>query len=222
MQGEPAETWRMRYAQAAVEQDPPTTVRLQEQMRASNGPEAQFRELAKVVDGRVSPDRTRNTITRLLLALTGIVVIGAIFIGIKDYVKQQQEAKPRASTSTPSIDHSNAKTVPKKTTSVKTRRARTSATDADAPGTTLTLPVADYADYMEKPVISEEFAKAGAKAKAAHDEVQAAKDQNNRVCHYPPPLPNGTKTADVDAAYYYNWSREYCEFVGVGAEDRRH
>jgi hypothetical protein len=176
-------------------------------------------ELAKIVDGRFSPDRTRNTITRLLLALIGIVVIGAIFIGIKGYVQQQQEAKPPASTSTPGIDHSTPKTVPKKTTSVKTRRARTSATDADAPGTTIPLPVADY---MEKTVTSDEFAKAGAKARAAHDEVEAAKDQNNRICHYPPPLPNGTKPGDVDAVYYYNWSREYCEFVGVEAEDRRH
>jgi hypothetical protein len=74
---------------------------------------------------------------------------------------------------------------------------------------------------MEKPVISDEFAKAGGNAKAAHDEVEAAKDQTNRVCHYPPPLPNGTKPADVDAAYYYNWAREYCEFVAVEVEGRR-
>ena len=45
MQGEPAETWRMRYAQAAVEQDPPARVGLREQMGTPNGPEAQFREL---------------------------------------------------------------------------------------------------------------------------------------------------------------------------------
>jgi hypothetical protein len=72
---------------------------------------------------------------------------------------------------------------------------------------------------METPVIREEFAKDGAKAKAAHDEVGAAKDQNNRVCHYPHRC---LMELSLDAVYYYNWSRESCEFVGVEAEDRRH
>ena len=139
-----------------------------------------------------------NAMPRLLLALTGIVAIGVISIGIKDYVKHQKEAQPPASTHSPTVLHSNAITDPKKATSAKTGRARMPASEANAPATAEAA-----ADDMEKPLISEEFAKAGAKVKADGDEVEAAKDRNNRVCYYPPPLPNGTKPADGGWASYY-------------------
>ena len=146
---------------------------------------------------------------RLLLALTGIVAVGAISLGIKDYLKQQKEPKPSASTSTPTP--STAITVPNMTTSAQTRQARMS---ANAPATAQAA-----ADDMELPLNSEEIADTvRERRKAAHDEVEAAMDRNNRVDNstWPTlspvqclPLPNGTKLRDVDAAYYKNWAREY-------------
>ena len=183
---------------------------------------------------------------RLLLALAVIVAIGAVSLGIRDYVRKKKEAEPPTSTSTPTGVHSNALTVPTKTTAANTRRSRMSATEADTSATA--LPVADD---MEKPLSSEEFAKAGGKAinaidnapnnvraRAAHDELAAAMGRKNRVCDelntitasetarpvvalQSLPLPNLTKPGDVDAAYYQNWAREYCEFIGVEVEHRR-
>jgi hypothetical protein len=150
---------------------------------------------------------------RLLLALAGIVVFGVIALGIKDYVKQHKEGKPSASTRTPSVVHSNVISDPRKTTSAKTGRARMSLSEATAP------PTQAAADQTETPLMRREFAKAGANAKAAHDEVDPVNDGNNRVCYYPPPLPNGTKPADVDAVYYYNWAREYCDVAVQGRHE---
>jgi hypothetical protein len=153
---------------------------------------------------------------RLLVALIGIAVIGVMCIGIRDYVKQQKDAKPSASTRTPTVVHSNRMIDPKKDTSAKTGRARMSASKANDPTTQLAV----AADETEEPQDGDQFVKAGAKPTAAHDEIEAAKDRNNQACYYPPPLPNATKPADVDALYYYNWAREYCEFVGVEPERR--
>ena len=146
---------------------------------------------------------------RLLLALTVITAIGAISLGIKDYVQQHKEAKPPASTSSPTDVHSNAITAQKKTTSAKTRNTRMSATEANA-----ATPQAAAAD-TELAVISEDDT-VRERPKAAHDEVEAAMDRNNRVRNTARPaaaaclpLPNWTKLTDVDAAYYKNWAREY-------------
>ena len=149
---------------------------------------------------------------RLLVAITGIVVALSIYIGITDYLKPQKESKHPASGSTPSTIDSKAISVVRNSTSAKTRRARMSATEANAPAT-----AQDAADDMEKPLISEEFAKAGAKkvvidsvsntlrAQGAHDEVEAAALSPAQCV----PLPNGTKPENVDAAYYKNWAKGY-------------
>src|SRR5215471_7359409 len=97
---------------------------------------------------------------RLLVALTGIVVALAIYVGINDYLKPQKQAKPPASTGTLTVNDSHAISVPKRITSAKTRRVRMSGTEANAPATAQT-----GADDTEKPLISEEFAKAGATGK---------------------------------------------------------
>jgi type IV secretory pathway VirB10-like protein len=151
-----------------------------------------------------------ETLPRPLVALTIIVTIVAISLGIKDYVERQKKAEPPASTSTPTETHSNARTRPRKTTSANAIPARMSATEANAPAT-----AEGAADDIERPVISDQ-------SQAAHDEeVEAPMDRNGRVRNeldttaVPAssaclPLPNLTKPGDVDTAYYENWAREYC------------
>jgi len=166
-----------------------------------------------------------ETMPRSLLALTGIVALIAISVGIKDYVQQPKQAKPPTNMSTPTAVQSNAE--PKKTTSAKTRHSRMSAREANAHA-----PAQTAADNMEKPLTSEEFADSGAaivvignapNTVGAPDKGEAALDRNNRVSNElntrisrsavsaPQclPLPNLIKSGDVDASYYRNWAREY-------------
>ena len=145
-------------------------------------------------------------VPRSLLVLTGIVVLVAVYVGIRDHVK----ADARTSTSTTAGIASKATAVPKKTTSAKTRQARRSATEADA---TTTAP-----DDAGERRSGGESAKAGAEAIAdttpntvgtppAYDQVEAL-PRTHCV-----PLPNETKPGDVDVAYYQNWASEYgCRF----------
>jgi len=146
---------------------------------------------------------------RLLVTLTGIVVALAIYFGINDYLKPQKESKHPASASTPSTIDSKAISVVRNSTSANTRRARISATEANAPAM-----AQDAADDMEKPLISEEFAKAGVK-KVVIDSVsntlraQGAHEAAALSTAQCVPLPNGTKSENVDAAYYKNWAKEY-------------
>ena len=147
---------------------------------------------------------------RPLIALTAVVVVMAIFVGIKDYV-QGDQAKPLAST--PTAVQSNALSLPRKTTSAKTKPTRISAAELNVP-TTATA----------KTTVENDNAPKTLGAQAAHDEVEPAMDRNNRVRNEldsnialsPPdclPLPNGTKLEDVDAPYYKNWAKEYsCQF----------
>jgi len=157
-----------------------------------------------------------ETLSRPLVALTVIVTVVAISLGIKDYVEQHKKAEPSASTSTPTEVRSNARTRSRKTTSAKAMRARTSATEASAPAA-----AQGAADDMEKALISQESAKPGAKATVVMDNgqntvgAQAAHDDGNELdtitaCGAQSLLPNLTKPGDVDAAYYENWAREYC------------
>jgi hypothetical protein len=145
---------------------------------------------------------------RSISALAAVIAVVAIFVGIKDYIEQQKE-KPAASTSTRMVVASKTITVPKNTTSAKTGRSRMSANKAVAPATAQA-----GADNMEKPLISEEFAKASAepgadnntiRAQTAHDKVEAATLSTAQCL----PLPNGTKPGNVDEGYYKNWAREY-------------
>jgi hypothetical protein len=170
---------------------------------------------------------------RLLLALTLLVAAIVFFFGIKDYF-QQKNPKPVTSPSTPDVVVPNTVDVQKKTTSLKTRRARISATEADAHGGTQAA-----ADDTVKPLIRKDSANSGAKeivannsalnpVTAAHDDQETAMGSNNNGVRgelqpmkaskgsLPDlsapkcvPLPNVTSPADVDAPYYQNWAREY-------------
>jgi hypothetical protein len=165
-------------------------------------------------------------VPRSLLALTVIVVVVALYVGVKDYV-QQKNAPPQASTSTPTVVDSNAKTVEKKTTSARTRRTRMHATERHAAATGQVAP-----DASEKSRINEESSSAAPHqvvndnasntVMAADDAEGAAMGQDNQLRNKLDgktamsaltaqcvPLPNVTNPEDVDAHYYRNWAREY-------------
>lgn len=177
-------------------------------------------------------DTEWTTATRCVLALTIIIAVVALSVGIKDYL-QQKKANPAASTSSPSVVQAeNAKTGRKRIRLAKTTRTPMSGTEAKA-----SAAVQAGADPMDKPLISETFPKGRAKTTGAidnapntlkgqsgHDALEAAMDReamdrNNRMrkqfdmmttCV---PLPNGTQPRDADANYYKNWAREYsCVF----------
>src|SRR5579864_6136492 len=110
-----------------------------------------------------------ETLSRPLVALTVIVTIVAISLGIKDYVEQHKKAEPSASTNTPTEVRSKARTRSRKTTSSKALPARMSAIEANAPATAQRA-----ADHIEKALISEQ-------SQAAHDEAEAPMDRKGRV-----------------------------------------
>jgi len=165
-------------------------------------------------------------IPRPLLALAGIVVLAAAFIGVKDYFQKPRETQPTASAS-PLVAQSNPTTVAKKAGSTKLRRARISSAGnaANTPGFA--------ADNTENSSTSEESGEAGSEtsndyaqrtlAQAARDGADAAMEGQTRqggeidarmvrLLFSPPkcvPLPNLVISGDVDAPYYENWAREY-------------
>jgi hypothetical protein len=165
-------------------------------------------------------------VPRALLALTVIVVVVALYVGIKDYIQQKNSPSP-VSTSTPTVVDSKA--VEKKTISANTRRTRLRATEADngakAP--------AAAPDASEKSRINED-PNSRVQNQVVHDNAlntvmaadaagEAAMGQDNRVRNkleaktamsaltapQCAPLPNVTNPEDVDAHYYRNWAREY-------------
>ena len=167
-----------------------------------------------------------RSLVRPVVALAAVVAFIAIGLGIKDYVGQQN-ANSTAGTVTPAVEHPNAITRLKKSTSGKTVRTRTSATDATAEET---APSANAAAEMETPPISEQSSDPGAKQTTAMENqsntltAEAARDGMAAVDGTPNahdtivkpgssaclPLPNGTKPEDVDAPYYFRWATEYC------------
>lgn len=154
----------------------------------------------------------REGIPRPLLALTAVVVVAAICLGVRDYV-QKKQASPTASTST--AVQPNAIGLPKKATSAKTRRVRISATEAN---------------MLATESAKNDIAPDTVSAEGVHGEAEVTTERNNRVgderdkkdkkiarpASSTPrclPLPNLTKLTDADALYYENWAREYeCVF----------
>jgi len=168
-------------------------------------------------------------LSRPVVALAAIVAILAIGLGIKDYVGQQSANSP-ASTDTATVGNTNALTRLKKTALGKAERTRTSATETTAEET---AQVGTGAAEMEKPLVAEQSAGAGAQrtplennanaltAQGVHDEREAAIDRDDGLPNERDtitqrgssaclPLPNGTRPEDVDAPYYFGWATEYC------------
>jgi hypothetical protein len=165
-----------------------------------------------------------DPLPRWVVALTLIVAVFAISLGIKDYVEHKKAAPPE---SAPTVADASAVNHPKKTTSSKARRAQLSATTANARGT-----AQGGADGMGKALIADESAQANRNTllmmgaggpntlrdQATKDEADATVDGNFRALNQLDatatsgclPLPNLTKPGDVDAPYYENWARTYC------------
>jgi hypothetical protein len=156
-------------------------------------------------------DAERIAVTRPVLALAGIVATVAISFGIKDYV-QQKQANPPVSTGTLTVENPKAKISQKKSTSIKTRDARSSATETKALASGQTS-----AYNTEQALIRKESIQGGAKAMdvnnaAANSVITQGTADDEEVARCVP-LPNGTKPGDVDALYYKNWARTYgCVF----------
>jgi hypothetical protein len=154
---------------------------------------------------------------RIFVALTAIVAIAAISLAIKDYV--QQNNAPAASTNSVTVVAPEPTTAPQKSTPKKTKRARSSPTEANP-----TEEARAAADEVEKPLVGDELGNARANAIDGEETSNSAKAQavdnepdlpacNTAKPLLPPseslPLPNMTKPGDVDAPYYQNWAREY-------------
>jgi hypothetical protein len=164
-----------------------------------------------------------DPLPRWVIALTLIVAVVAISLGIKDYFEHKKAAPPE---STETVADSNAVKRPKKTTSAKTRRAHLSATAVSVRGTEQA-----GADGMQKALAADESAEANRNTllmmaasgsntlgDPATNDADATVGGNFRArnqldASFTPgclPLPNLTKPGDVDAPYYENWARAYC------------
>lgn len=145
-------------------------------------------------------------VPRSLVILAGFIAAIALFIGIRDYISAKNEVRPVASGDAQSVVQPKATPLRKKANTKKARRARISATDANAA-------VAGAAESAaEKPFIGAVLASLNtayeprkpAKLQSPLDEVNATSSVRSCV-----PLPNSTKPEDVDAIYYQGWAREY-------------
>ncbi len=148
---------------------------------------------------------------RSLLALTGIVAVGAVYLGVSGYVQRQHDTKGIADTNSPTAVDSNNLTGAKKN-STKPRRSTTSSRN----GKSLVQELAATelpANAQETSLISEEVPSMNTVSGAIQEfgtelspQGQPKSNPSPRSCV---PLPNSTKAEDVDADYYRKWAREY-------------
>jgi len=188
--------------------------------------ERHLRDVVLAQSDEIRADRRFSvfqTFTRPVVALTTVVAIVAIALGVKDYV-EQQKANAVAGQDAPSVTHAKAVTRPKKATSARTERSRMSAAEE-------TSAAAGETAEGKSLILSEESGDAGANraivmgykpntlTQAARREREAATDQDQgapeeRGTRVKPatcmPLPNGTQPGDIDAPYYFGWATEYC------------
>jgi len=149
-----------------------------------------------------------ETVPRWLLAGAGIVALITILVGVKDYAERKSAGNPPSGTGSPSVVHSDVKSIPK--ANVKRKGPRPPATGVN-----------DYAaespsaDALEKFPTMGGIVQAGARIPLATDDgvkrgelepIQSQRKAGPARCS---PLPNSTKPEDVDARYYQNWAREY-------------
>lgn len=167
-----------------------------------------------------------ETIPRPLLVLTAIIVLVAVSVGVKDYMRGK-EATPEAHTS--DAFQSDGTSIPKSTNPAKTKQARMSVTKTN-------IRQAEQEDQLNadgtgKPIVSKEFLKKSASTVQPITAQLDGPDLNTRNEHDKKPakptfsvpdcvpLPNGTAAADADAPYYENWAAEYsCVFRKPGKQ----
>ncbi|HEX6804421.1 MAG TPA: hypothetical protein VF133_12135 [Terriglobales bacterium] len=190
--------------------------------------ERHLRDVVLAQSAQIRPARRFSgleVLTRPVVALTAIVAIVAIALGVRDYVY----TPPAASTGTPAIENSKIVTRPTKKSASAKSKARGAAT---AVSTAERGQAA--ANVAEKPLIKWDSVKGRTKTAAALDDgpaslrAAAGGDQAEAGMHPEDgadsaggtitkrgsseclPLPNGTQPEDVDAPYYFGWATEYC------------
>ena len=143
-------------------------------------------------------------VPRVLIVLTGIVAILALFIGIRDFLEKPKHVAPvmnsGPATAVPPVDvRARKKTSsPARTKRAPSSQAVTSAATATPAGID-DLIIRDFAlggAPQESPKI--------VRAQSSRNEGEATRSLPSCT-----PLPNSTKPKDVDAPYYRKWSREY-------------
>ncbi len=143
-------------------------------------------------------------VPRVLIVLTGIVAILALFVGIRDFLQKPKHVAPVMNSGPATAAHPPDVRVRKKTNSpTKTTRtplsqAGTSAGSATPAGID-DLIIRDFAPGgvpKESPKI--------VRAQSSHNEGETTRSLPSCT-----PLPNSTKPQDVDAPYYRNWGKEY-------------
>jgi hypothetical protein len=161
-----------------------------------------------------------ETLPRPLVILTVIVALIAIFVGVKDYLDKRKSPNAQDSSTPHVVAYSSVATDAKKTPA-KAKRGRGSEAANSAR-------VLAAEEDMGKPMVSGEFGSgrtgfgyglgvsqadpnqamlvAGTMGEEKAARVLGA--ASSSACL---PLPNGTNVGDVDAPYYQNWSRVYCE-----------
>lgn len=160
-------------------------------------------------------------IKRPVLALTIVVTMIAIGLGIRDYV-EEQKARPLASISGHLAANAQSVNRAKKVPSGRRRGKRVPTIESTARAISHTA-----ANDLQEQLVSEDVAHAGNKVIAVmgdganppdqaeasrgdnmgHGEVDTIAEQRFSTCL---PLPNGTRPGDVDARYYFGWAGEYC------------
>ena len=166
-----------------------------------------------------------ETIPRPLLVLTAIIMLVALSVGVKDYVRGK-EATPEAHTSALQSDGTSIR---QSANSAKTKQARMSVTKTNVRQAEQENQL--NADSTGKPIVSKEFLKKSASTVQPITAQLDGPDLNSRNEHDKKtakptfsvpdcvPLPNGTTAADADAPYYENWAAEYsCVFRKPGKQ----
>jgi hypothetical protein len=188
--------------------------------------EQHLRDVVLAQSAQIRPARRFSgleVLTRPVVALTAIVAIVAIALGVKDYV----QAPPAAGTGTPVIENSKTVTGPAKKAASAKSKARGRSETAVSTGETGQA----AADIPEKPLINWDSVKgrsktlddgpASLRAAAGGDHAEAGMHPEDgadtaggaitqRGSSECLPLPNGTQPEDVDAPYYFGWATEYC------------
>lgn len=165
-------------------------------------------------------------IPRSVLALTGIVAIVAISVGIKDYMQPKRATTPESANA--QVATADAATSKSSTSTKKSRASSSSATkvanakNAQKAGVEETYDYGDASPRVLVASVQSSTAKNRSQSAAAVDGNDSAMDGNEQG--WPQnkaaanafsatgclPLPNLTAGGDVDAYYYQNWAREYC------------
>jgi hypothetical protein len=178
-----------------------------------------------------------ENLPRALLAITLLVAVVAIVLGIRDYVGRKKDNSSAATASASNAVDSNSAITHKKSASGKTKRGRLAASRGNGSSA--------GPSNMEKGLASDKTATSAANAMAANSNLpgnattgvgkdsaggnvlpeaayDGARKNASAEARYSDdeivkilsnaecvPLPNLTQPGDVDAPYYQNWAREY-------------